>query len=343
MEYDNPPSHLAPTNPEWSVQELQKTHAARLVPLFDTVWPSNVSNEQYARWAFEASPTGNLVLTATLNDDRSNIVGARGSILWPLQEEGPGALKVHQLSGTCVHPDFRRRGIFTQLNLAFLERFKEAGGDCVFNVSVDKSRAGYEKIGWSYLPGLRRLILPVRPLRIARAAMTTEGEIRGAPTSLEPGDEPPDFESISYLNEARKVQLGTQFFTRYSRSFFNWRFSRKMSGYRFLVIDGTGMVCYKTGRRCGLRDMVIGDLWIIQPTVVQLARLLWPLMRRERPDLVSVVTTRAHPLHGRLRSLGFVPDPKGDLNLGVRPVTRRGEALLDPGRWALMMADIDTF
>src|SRR5690554_2309145 len=109
--------------------------------LFQLVWGGDFDEiNSKTNWAFYK--TRSKVL---LYQHDGQLIAIRGGIYWPISIENR-KLNCIQFHGTCVHPDFRRRGIFTSINKDFLKEVEKEGLDIIFNVSVDASRAGYEKL-----------------------------------------------------------------------------------------------------------------------------------------------------------------------------------------------------
>jgi len=331
-------------NSDWTVVELKQENAQSLLPLFECVWPREDGHREKIRWAFETNPLGpGILMAATPAEDETTPIAARGSIVWPVTSRlGATNANVHQFHGTCVHPSHRRKGIFTTLNREFLVRFADTGGDAIFNISAAASKAGYEKLGWTYIPGFHRLVLVLRPIRVLRTLLARTGRPDFFLNSV-PSQRTPCFEQVAAANNKRSSVLDGRFYTRYDDAFFRWRYANPAAGYRFVVDATDGFCSYKVGRRGAASEVLIGDIWPLGTPYRSIPKLLWRVVRREKPHLVTIVMSKTHPYHRCLRALAFFPDPKGDLNHGVRPVSEKGRKFLQPSRWALMTADIDTY
>lgn len=325
--------------PRWHPEELAAGDIRALAPLFLRVWPGR-DHAPTIEWAFSRPPQGRGIVLAALRDD-GTAIGARGSIPWPLDERGAA---IHQFHGTCVDPDHRRLGIFSALNRGFLERFGASGGLAVFNVSVAESRAGYEKLGWKYIGGLRRHVLVANPFRVAwQVALAGYRAVRHGPAvPLATSASIPSYAGLRAFLEERQRVTAALLTSRYDPAWYGWRFSRRDGGYRF-AITGAGAAVYVMQQRAGLKEILLGDVWPRRYRTLDVARVLVSMLRAERPAIVSIVLSHSHPLRPILSRLGFIPDPKGDLNHGVRIVDARANDLLTPERWALATADIDTF
>lgn len=228
------------------------------------------------------------------------------------------------------------------MNRRSLALFEEEGGDLIYNVSVDESRSGYERLGWVYRPGLRRLIKPVRRLRFIRALMGGRKRIGGRPV-VEPATEPiPYLDTLGSCLQGRRELLADSLAVDYTEASTTWRFSKRGSGHR-IHVSSAGAVVYRFGRRGPLREAYIGDVWPRSADPSLMRDVLTELIDIERPDMITFVITREHPLYGACRRFGFLPDPGGDLNLGTKAVSGRGERLLDSQPLAITALDIDTF
>lgn len=315
--------------------------------LFDEVWPEGAPHAADVEWAFRRRHGADAVILGVFEDLGAGrkLVGARGSLPWPLVTGGRplGACQFH---GTCVAPAYRRRGLFSLANRAFLEAFAAEGGEAIFNVSVRASREGYEKLGWTYLPGLRRFLRFPRPGKVLKVALTTRGELRGraAPARPRPwSGEQPDWSAVEPFLGNREAALGTAIHTKYDRAFFGWRFSGAHVQYGWVGGAEQGYCVYRSFQRRGLREVLLGDLWPKDWTRKNVEALVQEVVEREEPEVVSVVLSAGHPLRRILARLRWLPDPGGDLNLGVRPLREDAREILNGERWAISMADVDTF
>lgn len=327
-----------------AIEHLAPAQAQQLVPLFDLVWPDQSHHREDVEWAFQTSPLGEGLLLVARADDTSLITGARGSVPWPLRQANGALLNVHQFHGTCVHPDYRRLGLFTQLNNAFLQQFAADGGDAVFNISVAASRAGYEKLNWSYLPGLRRYLYIAQPVTFAQTMFSNRGRLR---TTLKPvysRNHPlTPWKDLKDLADVREQALAGTHHTVANEVWLNWRYSHKEQGYRFVHRSGIGWCSYRIRRSDHLSEVLLGDVWLAKPSSANVRALLKAVIQTESPTIVTIVLTKAHPWRRAFTRARFLPDWKGDLNFGVRVINDVASDLLDAGRWSLMTADIDTF
>src|SRR5690554_6218702 len=326
------------------ISVLPKRDAHELVKLFDVVWGEGQHHSAHARWALQSNPVGNGPIV--IARDGNMLVASRASIRWPFQAANGYRPIVYQLTGTCVHPDYRRRGLFSEVNRYFLDMIASPiDRPTVFNISVEASRKGYEKLGWNYIPGLRRNIRIARPKsffsKILRSPRNLRAETQLIPTKLKHSLTP--FEKLIELARRREELLKTRHHTYYDAEVYEWRYSKDEHIYRDVFISGVGWCVYKVFQRGNLVEAEIGDIWLNKNSPLAMRALLAKIVSRDLPDIFTVVISRGHPLRKHLWVNGFAPDPKGDLNFGVRLVDERSSNLEQLRTWAIMTETLDTF
>ncbi len=327
------------TAPSAAVVPLPENALGQVLDLFRELWPGKAHLEDSTTWAFGQGALGRAPLVCATDRISQKVVGVRGGIVWPLGGAGadPEA-RVIQLGGTGVARSHRRQGLFTSMTERFIASAEAEGFSLLFNVSVDAARAGYEKLGWQYIRGFRSHFLFPRPLRAARlvALRSSEASSIAVEAARTPHPAYPDVVGALLVREERLKHLHH---TRYTEETFDWRFS----GTRHCFAGNAliGFCPYMVRRRGPLREVVLGDLWPIDHDLKGLVR---SVVDAEEPDLVTLWMSRSHPYRRSLVRLGFVPDPRKELNFGVRPLSAANPpTYLDPDSWACMPADIDTF
>lgn len=327
-----------------TVELLPPSQAGELVPLFEKVWPEQSNHFADIHWRYQSSPLGAGMLLVTRANEPAILTGARGSIPWPLQQANGELAIIHQVGGTCVHPSFRRLGIFTELTRAFLSQFSANGGTAVFNVSVAAARAGYEKLGWIYLPGLRRYIYIAQPIAFTKALLNSRGRLRSTLQSVYNANQAiTSWDDLELLAKTREMALAGTNHTVYNADWVKWRYSREHQGYRFIYRPNIGWCSYRLRRTDNITEVLLGDVLLFEGNNSNVSILMKAVIELEHPTLISIILSRGHPWRPAFLRSGFLPDLKGDLNFGVRLMNGNASLLLDPSRWALMTSDIDTF
>ncbi|KTG11666.1 hypothetical protein AUR64_00295 [Haloprofundus marisrubri] len=134
---------------EYCVRGYETSDREGLLALDRTVWDRPRGREWFD-WKYVENPYVDHVPIFVAERD-GEIVGARPFLVLPIrgrQETGVA----FQPADTMVHPDHRRRGLFTRMTTAALSYYADAGvddgPDFYFNFPNDMSRPGYEKLGW---------------------------------------------------------------------------------------------------------------------------------------------------------------------------------------------------
>lgn len=306
---------------------------AAIAAFYRRIWPDveerDVDEKAKVAWAFGGNALGRAPLL--LAHEGGSLLGVRGGILWST-DLGDGAPRpIVQLHGTAIDQSIRRQGVFSTMTRQFLAELNDDGVPLVYNVSVAASRAGYERLGWTYLDSLRSMFFPVRPDRIMRHLAGRALRRRG---TAAPSTELPAFAAVQQLLEARSRSLTGMMHTAYTAEFFEWRFDPAM--HRWLGDPVAGYVVYRLRRRGHLTELLLGDVW---PGTSSARALVRRAIRHEWPDIVTSWTTTDHPLYRELRLAGFITQRGRALNLGLRCPDGQ-EPTVTP---ALMAADVDTF
>ena len=307
-----------------------------LVDLFQLVWPQKRFEKTLNRTNLTLDNKFSTIVVAKYG---GKIIGSRPGFKWPLYSN-EGYISTYQLTGTCVHPDFRRMGIFKKMNLLFIDELEKKGIDFIFNVSVDNSRAGYEKLGWKYLDGFQRLTYTTSPLKIFNNRKHLKIE---EPTSSTGINKINNSQQLEELLDSRMHQFNNFVFTRYSQEFLEWRLSNAVEGYRFTVIEGVGLIIYKVFENNNIKQILIGDFFLIEKEYRAFKTLFDKMEATESPDIIFTYLHNTHPYYKFYRKKIFFPNPlKLNLNFGTRIISSFNHNITS-SNLALSALDIDTF
>lgn len=295
-----------------------------IVDLFILVWKGN-RDLVYSKtiWAFNNERSVVLIM----RNDSNNIIGVRGGFEWPLKL-GTSAIKSFQLHGTCVHPDYRRKGIMTMLNLRFIEELKSMNVDLIFNVSVAQSRLGYEKLGWLYQKGFHRLT-------------HFNSRYSGEPNLSIGSRFTREFQE-TLLKKRNSHFSKLDFHTDYSNSFYDWRVSNEKEGYSLVRINES-LLLYKIDKSIPRKTkLIIGDVFLNNYSFSEFKLVIKALMKAVKPVMTFTYISKSHPLFFYYVRLFFIPNPKNyHLNFGVKSL--RENTSFNGVPWAVSYIDIDTF
>ncbi|MBS1549840.1 MAG: GNAT family N-acetyltransferase [Bacteroidetes bacterium] len=304
-----------------------ETNSLNIAGLFQLVWGGDITEiEEKTEWAFYKTKS-----KIILYEDKDRLIAARGGIFWPLQIND-NLINSIQFHGTCVHPDYRRKGIFTAINKEFLQSATNDKVEFIFNVSVDASRAGYEKLGWEYIKGFRRLTLFRKPLRIIK-------ERRKPAVIL--NKETPKKHISDVLIRNRNEKLREYVHVPYSDDFIKWRLDNPKAGYEILE-NNNGAILYKKYRKGNALEIVIGECFLTSYSYSEFSKLIESLIKKENPDMIYTYIFNNHPLYNFYLRKFFLPNPfHFNLNFGTK-VLNSGLKISEE-KWALSYLDIDTY
>lgn len=140
---------------QYTVRPYESGDAADVLALYETVWGSE-HDAGWLAYKYEANPYVDGTATMVAETD-GTVVGARPAIPLPMRV-GDSSLHGCFLVSLMVHPDHRRRGLFTRMMARGLDHYADAGVSICFNYGNELSAPGYRKLGFDRLgegPGSR--------------------------------------------------------------------------------------------------------------------------------------------------------------------------------------------
>jgi hypothetical protein len=309
----------------YNIDDLKMQELDKLVELFVLVWnenPNNVRNK--TEWAFKNSFSKNIVS----RNEKKELNGARGGIQWPLVFQDK-EIKCYQFHGTCVHPDYRRQGLFSLLNKEFLKAAKSDGYEFIFNVSVTASRLGYEKLGWKYLKGFHRLT------KIHLKNLSSKNVY-----SVNSDDSIKDVIPEVFFQK-RESQFQNLIHTCYNNDFLSWRLKNASANYKLYITDHA-VVVYKTQIKNDKKELIIGEVFLIEGKYFEFSKTMTKLIKKEKPFLSYTYIYDTHPFYSFYLRYFFLPNPfHYHLHFGTKILN--DELTLLNEKWGISFLDIDTF
>src|SRR5690606_29750027 len=312
---------------KYLIRHMETTDIDNISKLFQIIWKIDLNRiKSKTKWAFDNDFSK--VLLYFYNDE---IIAVRGGINWPLMVLDK-EIKAIQLHGTCVHPDFRRQGIFTSINKDFLKDAIEEQNDFIFNVSVDNSRAGYEKLGWEYIKGFRRLTFFRKPFKVLFGKESIENKIIQSRT-VEDLNIP-----TSFIDERNK-RLANSIYCKYSTNFLRWRLNNESEKYK-KVQTGEAIIIYKVKQNKGIKEVIIGECFLLRYKFSVFCKVLDLLYWKENPDLVYTYIFKDHPCYTFFTRKLFIPNPKRyNLNFGTKFLNEKVREEFESKKWAICYLD----
>jgi len=303
----------------------------------------------YWSWKHERSPFG--ASDVLLAEVGTELVGLRVFMRWSWVS-GARRFRAVRAVDTATHPDWQGRGIFKKLTLTLADRLRAEGLDLVFNTPNAFSRPGYLKMGWSSLGRTSLWIKPLRPARLAAAALRGGRAHAPEPCGVAGGsvgdlmDRPgmPGFLDGVHADEVR-------LHTPRSIAYLKWRYAH-VPGFDYRAAgDVTGdegaVVIYRTSLKRGLRELrfcevLVGPGGRSRATARHLIRRAVNENGADYAAAMGPVRTREG---ATLVSAGFVPAPHLGPVLTVRPLAL-STVSPDPlarSAWRLAIGDLELF
>jgi len=173
---------------DYTIRSADLRDRAAFLDLHHTVfgtWPAPVAEDIF-EWKYVDNPYVDDLPVIVVTRD-GEVVGARGYTAFELVVGGEVVLGL-QSGDLMVHPDHRRRGLFTKMNELGLDRY---GGVLFFSVPASDPREGYLDSGWE---------------RVRNPKFLQFGSARGDPAGL-----PPDIGTLverAYAEAYRRYRSG---------------------------------------------------------------------------------------------------------------------------------------
>lgn len=324
----------------YEIRKVEQDDVDGLAELYQRVWPTvSFNKSEKARFVILESKG---VSYCAIKD--GEFVGSRTSFYMPAYY-GKQPLKCVQFADSCIRSDCRRQGLFLKMNQAFLKGFfEENGGELVYNISVDDSRAAYEKLGWNYIKSLQGHRRYMRPFRTLLKIHFNPRKLRGALYC--------DETTVTHPLDVKLLEARERFFLlsdtihiKYTVETFNWRL-KSGNGIKMLDVTNIGAVVYKLAhKKSGVLFVIIGEIFLYEYTYKNFKAVLAAINEKLTPDVISACITQGHPLRQFYIQAGIKDrNNRSFLNHGVKVLSDEMKSICyNPKNWALSMFDIDTF
>lgn len=358
----------ASSAPPAQVKACAEAQRAEQAALFNLCFKKAL-DERALRWRYDQSPHGASLSFLSRGEHQQALAGYACSPRFALAQADPASLaRVGQTGDVMTHPDWRKRGLFTELDRACMAAAREQGWPFVFGLPNRRSahiflELGWKQAGtlrpWTFLLGagpsaravrasegrLRRWLAPLHARRCAKARERLAHSVEG--WSLRPLERfPAEVEEL-----ALRVAKRFGFMARRDPSWLAWRFLENPSGaHRPFGIHGRdgafrGYVVVQPPRPGENVGYLVDLLADEEPAVA--AGISGALSELEQRGARAVRATAIDGSwwRGRLEEAGFLP-PKPENHLRVivwindpgHPLAR---AAGDASRWYLTDGDRD--
>ncbi|WP_144904044.1 GNAT family N-acetyltransferase [Halobellus captivus] len=359
---------------EYDVRRYRPADRDGFLSLYEAVWGRSKGREWFD-WRFAENPYADRV-EIIVAERRGEVVGAEPLLAFPLAS-AEGTVTARQPVDWIVHPDHRRRGLFTRMTEELLSTAADRTS-VLFNFPSEVLRPGLQKFEWTELGSVStryriQNLTRFAPdddgasARVARAAASAGSPVvraclgaidRVTPTS--DGIEVDRVEGIA-TSAVRAVYGETrpeEIHVPRQEAFLAWRFANpRWKTTTYVARDGGRPVVTLVAATERVGESVLTRLLDAQPMVTDAARK--PAFEAALAALVSDHATAdcleasTTPFPGVLRRHGFLSDAGFPLDRVATPTTHAvrslspdaetalGADVLAADNWILSLADRD--
>lgn len=360
----------------YEFRRYQPSDAEEFLELFGVVHRER-RNRAWFRWRYERNPYVDHV-PMFVAESNGCVVGVRPYIPFRMRLGGETALAL-LTADTMVHPDHRRRGLFTTLTEQSLSFYGDREPQFVFNQPNAASRPGFRELGWEELDEMTtyyRLQNPGAlltdrvdgmPRQVSTLAGSLADRVLGVRDHLAPSTDSPAVTrrrgvAADTLAALYRSDVPNGIHALRDEAFYRWRFaSPEWTRATYVASVGGEPVAGALVRTRATDDVTVTQIADIVPLSGDEAwrSALTAIVDRVLDDVpdsdVVAAPARVFPA-GVASAFGFLADDRlplsrasnTDCRLCVRPLTDdgggtgAGVALTDAGNWHLTFAERDT-
>ena len=316
-------------------------------------------DDDWFAWKYETNPFADEVPIVVATDG-DRVVGAKSAVAIRLRA-GDRTVDALQPADTMVHPDHRRRGLFSRMTEFMKDRYAGRSPQLFFNFPNERTLAGGLKHGWrevGRVPTYYRIQSgramvgdglpgPVeRGLGLLDPALGAYQRLRGAfvSTPIDLTVEERDGVQADVMSDLYHRQIPAEIHAERSEQFYDWRFDNPKWTYRTYLAGRAGPevgIVTGTGDVDGQRTVNLVD---VAPLVGDerrpaLKAALEAVCARNADADLLVVNGRAIP-DDLLSSFGFLPDTSLPLSAVSTPSAFVSYPLTEDGSWTIGGRDV---
>jgi GNAT superfamily N-acetyltransferase len=235
----------APPEPGFAVIPCEPAERTEQARLHNACFKKPV-DERALRWRYDENPAGRSITLVTRAPSGEWVSGYACNPRIATAR-GASAAVVGETGDVMTHPEWRKRGLFSELDRAALAEAKRRGWPLVFGLPNRRSAHIFVELGWREIGTVRPWTLLLRADASARAERAKEGRLQGwlAPYGVwharkaraklrertsalrveELREFPPEVGELS-----REVEQRFAFMIRREKAYLDWRFLASPSG-----------------------------------------------------------------------------------------------------------------
>lgn len=299
----------------------------------------NRTNE-YWEWKHNNNPFGKSFVMLAF--DKDLLIGVRSFMRWEWSKKSY-IYKCVRCVDTVVHPNYRRRGLFSIMTLKGLEIMKNEGVDFVFNTPNSNSLPGYLKMGWKEYG---KTGLKVRINNIANSLY-----YRAAKKEFDVDE----IDKVHYVKNLSKEYLH-MFLSKLitddqvlrkniSSDYFIWRYLDVPTHKYGVFIDSQDrfLIFFRLNKKRKIRELRICDIIVKSLDEKAIKKAIKLLMNQYYVDLATLTGDNDFTFKSLANKVGFVSVGNRGLTMVLREVNTPIDKFLNRDCWGYTSGDIELF
>src|SRR3989344_2911058 len=279
---------------EVTYREFRESDEKDILDLFNHVfnrdWPLS-----HWTWENKDNPHGHTYFNLAMNNQK--IIGQSAAVPLSFNHEGR-AVKTTRVQNVMVHPDFRKRGIFSQTLKRLTEYLKAKGEDFIITFPNDSSLPAFMKLDYTHLFEISAYNMPFDSLE-----KDTDKELRFE-INEEPKFNQKDMDFMSSQLKQFKI------FNNRDLNYLNWRYSKDSTKIYSLtrVFKGEKQVGlavstpYLQNKEVDLAEFLVEDN---KNTIKSTLNSISKIYKKDGLKSFKVWSEEHYPTHQTLINLGF--------------------------------------
>jgi hypothetical protein len=274
--------------------------------------------------------------------DKDLLIGVRSFMRWEWSKKSY-IYKCVRCVDTVVHPNYRRRGLFSIMTLKGLEIMKNEGVDFVFNTPNSKSLPGNLKMGWKEYgnTGLK--------VRINNLVKSLYYRVAKSEFSADLINEEHILNNLStnYLADfiSQSIQDESVLRKRISSDYLIWRYLDVPTHKYGVFIDSQDrfLIFFRLNKRGKMRELRICDIIMKSVDEKAIKKAIKLLMNQYYVDLATLTGDNDFTFKSLANKVGFVSVGNRGLTMVLREVNTPIDKFLNRDCWGYTSGDIELF
>lgn len=330
--------------------EIKKKYTYRLATNEDTanivellkicLGESDNRTVEYWNWKHNNNPFGSSFVLLAFDDGK--LIGVRTFMKWEWVKDAQ-VYKCVRTVDAVVHPDYRKRGLFSKLTMYGLDLMKENKIDFIFNTPNSNSMPGNLKMGWKVLGKTGLKVKVNNPINsIYYRAFNREFDITHIAKEHNVGNL-----SKAYLSEflLNSVQDNAVLRKNLSSEYLIWRY-QEVPVFKYGVFKDPNdefLIFFRQKEKGPVRELRVCDIILKNLDTSKVGRALKQLMKQYNAD-IATLTGEDDSVFNALRiNAGFLNLGFKGLNVVLREVNISVEPYLHKEAWGWTSGDIELF